>query len=642
MKFGKLFEPVRIGSMELKNRLIVPAMGTNLANPDGTASEALIEYYTERARGGFGLIITECTAVTKEGSSLLNECGMWNDAQSESFKALTQKVHEAGGKICMQLVHHGREGSANYNGGARVIGPSQVPCPLMQEVPRALTTAEVYEEIEKYVDASERVKKAGFDAVELHVASGYLIEQFLSLHSNKRTDEFGGSLHNRMRFLLLIIRGMRRRLGNDYPVMIRLCVDEFMTGGYGIEEAKVICREAEEAGVNAIDVTVGTYRSIENVIGSAYMKPGYQMQYSKMIKEVVSIPVIGVGRLSDPYMANEAILSKAMDIVAIGRQSMADPHYPNKVYAGDLEDICPCISCNQGCIHQLFADQHISCVANPFNGFESTKKIMPAEEPKKVMVIGGGPAGMEAAWISAKRGHDVTIYEKSDHLGGAFLVAAYPPGKSEITKMLAYYEYQCKKNHVKVVFHVEVDESVIKKEAPDAIILATGSKPMMPPVKGIDNPAFRKANDVIMSNVTPGHKVLVAGGGLIGAETADFLAEQMRDVTVIEMKTQIAADVPAHTRPVLMKLLEEKHVNMVAGAVIQEFYDDGVVYKQGGEIKELRGFDDVVLAMGTVSHNPLEAAAKSYCENVYVIGDAKKAGNVYTATHEAMDTALMI
>lgn len=578
MKLKKLFEPIKIGDMKLKNRLVMPPMGTNLANHNGTASEALIEYYTERARGGFALVFTECTAVTKEGASLLNECGMWNDEQCESYKALTESIHKAGGKICMQLVHHGREGSSVYNGGTQIIAPSQLPCPVTQEIPRALSTEEVYDEIEKYVSACERVKKAGFDAVELHAASGYLIEQFLSLHSNKRTDEFGGSMYNRMRFLMLIIKGARRRLGNSYPIILRLCADEFMTGGYGIEETRAICRAVEEAGVNAIDITVGTYGSIQNVIASSYFNPGYQAEYSRAIKDTVSIPVIGVGRLSDPIMANEAICSGSVDLVAIGRQAMADPYYPNKVCAGDFEDICPCISCNQGCIHQIFADEHISCIANPFNGFESEKRIIPTKAAKKVMVIGGGPGGMESAWIAAKRGHNVTLYEKEDRLGGAFLVAAYPPGKSEIVKVIAYYEHQCKKYGVDIQLNIDVDESVIKNANPDVIIIATGSKPLIPSIKGIGNEKIMKANDVLMSRQIPGNKVLVAGGGLIGAETSDFLAEQRRCVTMIEMKSQIAADVPAHTRPILMKLLEEGNVEMITDGVIQEFFEDGIEY----------------------------------------------------------------
>ena len=640
--FHELFQPIRIGGMELKNRLVVPPMGTNLANRDGTCGDALAAYYTERAKGGFAMVTVECTAVSPDGTSLLNECRMYEKAHAESFRKLTEGVHLAGGKACIQLVHHGREGSSAYNGGVQVAAPSKLPCPLMQEIPHALTTEEVYEYIDKFVNAAALSKEAGFDAVELHAASGYLIEQFLSSHSNKRIDEFGGPLHNRMKFLLFIIEGIKKKLGESYPVLVRICADEYMTGGITIEEAKAICRAAEKAGADAIDVTVGTYGSIQNVIGSAYMAPGYQLGDTKRIKNCVNVPVIGVGRLCDPYIAREALLDGSLDIVAVGRQSIADPYFPNKLMSGEIEEISPCISCNQGCIHQLFADRHISCVCNPFSGFEADKRIDKTETPKRVLIAGAGPGGLEAAWLLAKKGHAVSLYERSGSLGGAFLTAAYPPGKSDITKMLQYYVHQCKKYNVDIHTNTEVTKELFEREKPDAVVLATGSVPLTPPIKGIGNEALMKADDVIMSNAVPGYKVLVAGGGLIGAETADFLAEQRRCVTMIEMKHLIAEDTPAHTRPVLMQLLKEKNVAIYTDAVIREFFDDGVEYEQDGEIKTLRGFDTVVLAMGTRAYNPLEEIAKNVCGEVYVIGDAKKAGNVYAATHDAMEAAAKI
>lgn len=640
--FKALFQPIQIGSMTVKNRLVMPAMGTNLGEPGGLASDALIEYYTQRARGGMGLIITECTAVTPDGMSLKYEGGMWNDEQVESFKRLTSSIHEAGGKIVMQLVHHGRQGSQAYNGGKQIGGPSSVPCPLMQEVPHAFTTEEVYEQIDIYVNACVNVQKAGFDGVELHVASGYLIEQFLSPHSNKRTDEFGGTLHNRMRFLLSIIKGIRRNCGNDFPIIIRLAVEELMTGGLGLAETKAIVRASVDAGIDAVDVTIGTYGSIQNIIACSHYQPGYMWDYPREIKKMAGVPVIGVGRLQDPYVANEAVVSGYMDMVAIGRQSMADPQYANKVLAGDLEDICPCISCNQGCIHQLFADTHVSCVSNPFNGFETEKIIKEAETKKNVAVIGGGPGGLEAAWILAKRGHKVKLYEKEDHLGGAFLVAAYPPGKTDITKMIAYYEHQCKKYGVKVFLNTEVNARLLEQDKPDAIVLATGSSPLKPHIEGIDNENILLANDVLTGKAVTGHKVLIAGGGLIGSETAEFLEEQTRETAIIEMKPMIAGDLPAHNRPVMMEALHRYGVDMYTDAKILKFTEDGVVYEKNGETCELTGFDSIVLAMGTVAYNPLEEAASKVCKEVYSIGDASEAGNVFAATHDAMNVALTI
>lgn len=640
--FDALFQPVRIGQMDIRNRFVMPPMGTNLANHDGTAGDALIEYYARRAKGGFGLIITECTAVSPDGSSLYNETRMYDDRFIESYKKFTDRVHSEGAKIAMQLVHHGRQGGSAYIGGKMVSGPSSVPCPMMQEPVHEMSNEEVYTEITHFVQAASRARRAGFDAVELHVASGYLIEQFLSQHSNKRTDEFGGTLHNRMRFLREIIRGIKRYNGSGFPIIVRLCIEEFMTGGIGVEEGKAVCRALEKEGVAALHITVGTYGSLPNIIGCSYYQPGYMHNYPRTIKEIVNIPVIGVGRFTDPYLCNEAIESGDMDLVSVGRQSMADPDFPNKILAGQLDDISPCISCNQGCIHQLFADRHVTCVVNPFSGNETTKKIVPAETPKRVAVIGGGPAGMEAAWIMAKRGHRVDLYEKEGRLGGAFLVAAYPPAKTDITKMLAYYTHQCRKYGVSIHLNSEITDKSLGEMEADAIVLATGSKPLLPNIEGIHNEKFMLANDVLLGKSVTGHNVLIAGGGLIGAETADFLCEQRRTCTIVEMKPEIAPDLPAHNRPVLLDILKKYGVDMITDAKILQFHDDGVIFEKKGEKTELSGFDTIVLAMGTVSYNPLEEYARKACGEVHVIGDARVAGNVLTATHDAMDIALEI
>ena len=640
--FDALFQPIRIGQMEIKNRFVMPAMGTNLANHDGTAGEALIEYYARRARGGFGLIITECTAVSPDGTSLYNETCMYDDRFIESYRRLTDRIHQEGGKIAMQLVHHGRQGGSAYIGGKMVSGPSAIPCPLMQEPVHEMTTEEVYAEIDHFVQAAVRVKKAGFDAVELHVASGYLIEQFLSQHSNKRTDEFGGTLHNRMRFLMEIIRGIQRCCGNGFPIIVRLCINEYMTGGIWVEEGKAVCRALEQAGVAALDITVGTYGSLPNIIGCSYFQPGYLHNYPRTIREIVHIPVMGVGRFTDPYLCNEAIESGDADLIGVGRQAMADPDFPNKVLAGDLDEICPCISCNQGCIHQLFADRHVTCVVNPFNGNETVKKLIPAKNRKRVTVVGGGPAGLEAAWLLAQRGHKVDLYEKGKQLGGAFLVAAYPPAKTDITKMLAYYVHQCRKYGVSIHTDCEITKEKLKELVTDVIVLATGSLPFLPHIDGIHNEKLLLANDVLLGKKFTGHKVLIAGGGLIGAETADYLCEQTRECTIVEMKDAIAPDLPAHNRPVVLKLLKQYGVEMITGAKILQLKEDGAVCEKNGQKLELSGYDTVVLAMGTVSYNPLEEEARQLCSEVYVIGDAGKAGNVLTATQEAMDVAVEI
>ena len=646
MGMKKIFTPIKIGSMEVKNRMVVPAMGTNLAEHNGEAGEKLINYYTERARGGFGLIITECSAVSYEGRSLVNECGMWDDSLIPSYKKLTDSVHNEGAKIAVQLRHCGRETKSCYTGGREIPAPSKVPCPSCQSIPKEMTTEEVYQMIGTFGDAALRGKKAGFDAVELHASHGYLIAQFLSGHANKRTDEFGGSLHNRMRFLKLVLRDIRRKTGNDFPIIVRISGSEMIVGGREIQETKAVCQMCEDEGVAALHVSISTYGSLQYCIGSTYLAPGYETEAAAAIKKAVNIPVITVGRYTDPEIAETVIRDGSADMVAFGRQSIADPHFPNKVLSKKSEDIIPCINCGQGCIMHIFDDEPISCVVNPINGTEEAYIENKTEHPKKILVAGGGPGGLQTAWILAGRGHDVELIECEEYLGGAFLAASYPPSKSTIGKSIGYWIHQCKKYGVKITLNTEVTTQLIKEKAPDVVVIATGSHNLVPPIKGLNEENVLDPCDVLLGNVVTGQKVLVAGGGLIGAETADFLAEQKRDVTIIEMKSEIAADLDPYGKPMLLKELKNHDVKLLANAAIQEFLSDGVKYKEVGkedaQVQVLDGFDSVVLALGTRNYNPLEKSLKDIVKEVYVIGDAKKAGKVYAATHESVDVAMSI
>lgn len=477
-----------------------------------------------------------------------------------------------------------------------------------------MTTEEVYEMVQAFGDAAARGKKAGFDAVELHASHGYLIAQFLSGHANKRTDEFGGSLHNRMRFLRLVLRDIRKKAGDDFPLIVRISGSEMITGGREVEETKAVCQMCEEEGAAAIHVSISTYGSLAYCIGSTYLAPGYETEAAARVKSSVRIPVITVGRYTDPEIAEAAIRDGSADMVAFGRQSIADPHFPEKVEAGDYDSVIPCISCGQGCIMHLFSDEPISCVVNPFNSTEES-------------------------YISNKT-------EREDYLGGAFLPAAYPPSKSPIAKMIGYNIRQCRKYGVNIMTGNELTTEKIKEIHPDVLVIATGSTNLTPPIKGLDSAGVLNPCDVLLGKAVTGHRVLVAGGGLIGAETADFLAEQGREVTVIEMKPEIAADLDPYAKPMLLRELKDHDVTLLTNAAIQEFLTDGVTYsdltEESGTVRTLKGFDSVVLALGTRNYNPFGQEFQALADEVYVIGDAKKAGKVYAATHEAVDVAMRI
>ena len=642
MKFKALFQPIKIGRMEVRNRLVVPPMGTNYANEDSSVSQRLINYHAENAKGGFGLITIEVTAVAPGGKAIIREPGLWSDEQIAGYAKLAEAIHRHGAKMSVQLHHAGRQTVSALINGEQPVSASPLPCPYCREVPRALDTGETYEMIENFVAAAERAKKAGADAVEVHGAHGYLIAQYMSAYSNRRTDEFGGSFENRLRFPRLIVEGIKERLGNDFPVIFRISGEEKTVGGRNIVETRAIARYLEDVGVDAMHVASGVYGSLEWVWGAGDAPLGYMADFAEEVKGTVSIPVITVGRINDPHIAEELVASGRADMVSIGRQSIADPHFPNKIMYGHEDEIVPCIACHQGCTEQMLLGNGIACTVNPFAGREGEWKIEPARKVKKVMVVGAGPAGLEAAWIMAKRGHRVAVYDTDAEAGGSFRIAALPPGKGDLAKPIAHYYHMGRKHGVEYMLGTEVTGQLIKDEKPDAIILSTGSRPLLPGIDGIRNPGFVRANDVLAGKASVGGKALIAGGGMIGSETAEFLCEYGKEVTIVEMRPEIAADMNEMVKITFMRRLRAHGVKAVTGAKITRFLDNGVEYERDGQSRVLDGFDTVILSLGTVAHNPLEETARELVGEVHVIGDARKAGKVLKAIHEAAEVAIGI
>ena len=376
--FKILFSPVKIGNMVVPNRFVVPQMGTNLANADGTVSEEAIDYWKARAEGGWGLLIVEVTAIDPLGKAIPYQPGLWDDSFIPGFKKLVDAVHRYGAKIAVQLHHAGRQTSSQII-GKQPVAPSPIPCLVSKEMPRELSTSEVYELVEKFGDAAIRAREAGFDAVEVHGAHGYLIAQFMSPHSNKRVDEFGGSFHNRIRFPVEVMRDIRRKVGGSYPIIFRISANEKVTGGRTVDESRAAARVIESAGADALHVSIGVYGSMQYIVPPADIPPGFILSDAEEIKKAVSVPIIGVGRINDPVLAMDAILSGKADLLAWGRQSLADPDTPNKISAGLIEEISPCIACNQGCIGYIFNPEKMkaTCLVNQFCGREGKMKIKP-------------------------------------------------------------------------------------------------------------------------------------------------------------------------------------------------------------------------------------------------------------------------
>ncbi len=644
MEFERILSPIKIGTMELNNRFVVPPMGTNFGTYEGYVTQQMIDYYTARAKGGFGLIILEVTAVNKKGKAILNELGLWEDEQIEGMKKLVDSIHEAGGKVVVQLHHAGRQTVPDLIWGEQPVAPSKVACPVMNCTPQALSNQEVWDTIEEFGDAALRAKQAGFDGVEIHGGHGYLVAQFMSTHSNKRFDEFGADFEGRMKFPVEIFKNVRKKCGEDYPMLFRYSYDEKVNGGRTLEESTAIARVAEANGVNALDITIMTYASMPYMTASAAMPAGFNQYPTQQIKNSVAIPVITVGRFNNMYVAEDVLKNERADLVAFGRESIGDPEIPNKVKEGRINEISPCIACLQSCLSRLTDPNYfkISCLVNPLTGHEGEYDLSVTPKKKKVLVAGSGPAGLEAAWVAAKRGHDVVVYEKEEDFGGQFRLAAIPPTKHELLTMLKYYMTMGKKHGVKYNNNTAVTKSLVETEKPDVVILATGGQPMIPPIPGIDGDNVVTAIDVLDGKAVTGQKVLVIGGGMVGVETADFLGEHGREVTIMEMRNQIAIDVEPAVGFWLMQRLEQWKINNICNAKVEEFTADGVKYSQGDSSMELAGFDTIVLAMGVKAYNPLEEELQGAAKELYVIGDAKMPGQANLATEAGLAVALKI
>lgn len=641
MKFKAMFQPIEIGNMTVKNRFVVPPMGNNFANTDGTMSEQSAAYYAERAKGGFGLITIEATVVHPDAKGGPRKPCLYDDSMIESFQKVIEACHREGAKVSIQLQNAGPEGNAK-NAGAPIKAASSICTQCGRDIPQTLTKEEIYHLVDGYADAAERAWKAGADAVEVHMAHGYLVNSFLSPRTNKRVDEFGGCFENRMRFPRLIIEKIRERVGDRIAVLARINSSDEILGGNDVHDSAAIAACLEDYGVDALHVSRSVHIRDEYMWAPTAVHGGFSADLVTEIKRAVTIPVITVGRFTEPQYAELLVREGRTDLVAFGRQSLADPEMPKKALEGRLEDMIPCIACLQGCVPSMYQGKPLCCLTNPFLGHES-EQWKKAETSKKVMVIGGGVGGLCAAFVAAERGHSVTLFEAGHVLGGNMRLAAFPPGKGDITNMVRAYIHRCEKDGVRIILDQEVTLELIRKENPDAVIVATGAKPLVLPIEGIDQPEILSGSAVLDGTCAPGKKVLVVGGGMVGCEIAALLGEQEHEVDVIELRGEIGADVIREHKIYLMKDFEQYRIGQITGAKVCRFYKDGVEYESAdGTRQEARGYDSVVLAMGYRSFNPFAGQIEKLGKEVYVIGDASQARRALEATSEAYQAAIRL
>ena len=641
--FPNMFSPINIGTVTVPNRFVVPPMGNNFANTDGSMSERSAAYYEARAKGGFGLITIESTVVYKQAKGGPRKPCLFSDEVVPSFKRVADACHAYGAKVSIQLQHAGPEGNSKLTGyplkAASAIAPS-----AGREIPEAMPTEEVYKLIECYGDAARRAQLAGIDMVEVHCAHGYLVSTFISARTNKRTDEFGGCFENRMRLPRLIIENIRKKTGGNMPILCRINARDEGDGGVDVHDAAAIAAYLEQVcGVDAIHVTRSIHIHDEFMWAPNITHGGFNAELGTEIKRAVSVPVILVGRFTEPQYAELLVKEGRADLIAFGRQSIADPELPNKARNGQLEKLTPCIACLLGCVPNMLQGRPITCAMNPCVGRES--ELKPAEVKKNVVVIGGGPGGMYAAEMCAKRGHSVTLLEKATELGGHFLVASYPPGKGEISGAIRSFIVNCREAGVDIRTNTEATPELVASLKPDAIIIATGSVPLRLPIPGLDTCGCSTAEDVLTGKVDTGKRVLVVGGGMVGCECVEFLTEREHIVDMVEMKPVIGEDIVPEARKYIMANLEKHKVTQRVNARVKQFYADGVDFTDTvtGEDAAMRGYDSVVLAMGYRSNNTLEEQLKDLAPQVIVIGEARQApGNSMEATGDALNAALAI
>ncbi len=634
-KFPNLFSPMKIGKCKIPNRLVVPAMVANLNNPDGLATERYIKYHEEKAKGGWGLIITEDYGINNHARGYPNISGLWDKSQIPSHKKLTETIHKYETKIFCQIYHAGRQSNPRVNGGAQPVSCSPIPCPWNKSIPRELTIEDIKQIVMEFGITASNAVKAGFDGIEIHAAHGYLIHQFISPNSNKRVDEYGGNFDNRVRFLHEVMTEVRNSVGPEFPICVRLSAAEFTEGGRTMFESRQIIRDIEAWGADALHLSYSMYgtRSSLGSVSSFYQSHGWNVRFAEEAKTIVKIPVITVGRIQEPWMAEDIIASGKADFIGMARPSLSDPHYPEKARNGQVQDIRQCIACLQGCTASTYMGVPIHCLVNPEVGFESETDYSKTSMPKKVFIAGGGVAGMEAARGAAIKGHKVHLYEATDTLGGQFVSASYPPFKGEFASLPAWQIRQLEKLGVDIHLRTPLTPEIVKKEKPDKVIIATGANPIVPNLPGVDGPNVVLAEDVLRGRSDTGMRVLVAGGGMIGAETASYLCVQCKEkVTLIEMLPEIANDMEGGVRDDLKDVLNKYFVEIKTKTKLAGVTSQGALIEQGGAVK-LYPCDTVVLAIGTVPYNPLEENLKEMCDTV-VVGDAVKPRKAVVAVRE--------
>lgn len=617
-KFKNLLTPLKVRGVELKNRIVMTPVQVNFST-DGNSNERYKEFFGLRARSGASLVMVEPVLVDRTQD--MRVLSLYEDRFVPRLAELVETIHANGALTGIQLNHLGRQGDLILKeGDPPLVAPSAIPWSPRSTVPKALEHDEIKELVEKYADVAARVKAAGFDMVEIHGAHGYLVSEFLSPLSNKRTDEYGGDEKGRTKFAIEIIQRIREKLGDEFPISIRINGADNIPGGLVLEDTKAIAPLLVEGGVDMISISAGANGAYPTIVPGYETRAACYVPFAEGVRSVVDVPVLGGGCISDLNLAEKIVEAGKVDLVAMTRAFIADPEFIHKTFNGRSKEIRKCVRCNTCIDNSMYGS--LICLVNPEAGREAEFALQIAKKPKKVMIIGGGLAGLETARIAASRGHDVSIYEKGDELGGQWLLAAVPPHKEVFNALKNYLIGQVDKHGVTVKLGHEVSLADVEKNSPDAVVIATGATPLIPPIPGVDRESVILAQDVLKGHEVTGSHVTVIGGGAVGLETAEFLVDQGKDVTVVEMLKKIGQGMGATIRWNMLSRMRGQGPKMITSARVDEIGEKEIkLTKDGGDVT-WETYDAIVLAVGIQSVNELVDGVREKIEEVYVIGDA--------------------